>query len=180
MNHKLSIGLAIAVALFASQLVRADDRGYDLKKLGDRTPSKQELIEALTVRPPLPTRSGRPPPPLRARAVSSSIGFAFNSAELTNQGKEFLNNLGAALSDEALHSAHITLEGHTDAVGGEDYNLNLSKRRSASVRDFLVSVWGVPTAHLNVDGKGKADLLDPEHPDDAGNRAVVIINTGLK
>jgi OmpA-OmpF porin, OOP family len=177
MRHRILI-ICAATTLLATQAIRADDRGYDLKQLGDRTPSKRELIEALTVKPSLPTRGGEPAPPLRARAISSSIGFLFNSSELTNQGKEFLNNLGAALSDEALRSAHLILEGHTDAVGSEGYNLDLSKRRADAVRDFLVSIWGVPSEHLKVVGKGKAELLDSEHPDDAANRAVAIINTG--
>ena len=171
----------IAVMILSSGLAfAAEDANYELTKLGNRVPSKQELIDALKIKPPLPTRSGEPAPPPKPRAVSSAIGFEFNSAVLNDKGKEFLNNLGAALSDEALNSARLLLEGHTDAVGGEEYNLELSKKRAAAVQAFLSTVWGVPGDHLSIVGKGKADLLDPDHPDSADNRAVVIVNTGLR
>jgi OOP family OmpA-OmpF porin len=48
----------------------------------------------------------------------------------------------------------LYLEGHTDNVGDDDKNLDLSKRRSASVKKFLVSK-GVSDAHITTDGFGE-------------------------
>ena len=180
MKSRSATNLAAMLFALAAWTAAAEDRPYELTNLGDRVPSKQELIDALKVKPPLPTRSGEPAPPLKPRAIASAIGFEFDSAVLNDRGKEFLNNLGAALSDEALNSARLVLEGHTDAIGGEDYNLDLSKRRAAAVRDYLATVWGAPPDHMSIVGKGKSDLLDPSQPEAASNRAVVIINTGLR
>lgn len=49
----------------------------------------------------------------------------------------------------------ITIEGHTDSVGAEDYNLGLSQRRADSVKAFLVAQ-GVDAARVTSIGKGEA------------------------
>ena len=48
---------------------------------------------------------------------------------------------------------HISVEGPTDNVGAEDYNLKLSEKRAKSVYDFLVHE-GVPADHLDTKGYG--------------------------
>jgi outer membrane protein OmpA-like peptidoglycan-associated protein len=48
----------------------------------------------------------------------------------------------------------IAVEGHTDSVGGDEYNMRLSENRAASVRDFLVAQ-GVPAAGVSAQGFGK-------------------------
>ena len=47
----------------------------------------------------------------------------------------------------------MTVEGHTDNVGGADYNQNLSEKRAAAVKDFLVKA-GIEAARLNSAGFG--------------------------
>jgi outer membrane protein OmpA-like peptidoglycan-associated protein len=48
----------------------------------------------------------------------------------------------------------IAVEGHTDSVGGDDYNMKLSVNRAGAVRDFLVAQ-GVPAASVTSQGFGK-------------------------
>ncbi len=48
----------------------------------------------------------------------------------------------------------IQVEGHTDSVGGEEYNMKLSENRAGAVRDFLVAQ-GVPAASVTSQGFGK-------------------------
>lgn len=164
--------LCIATGLAAQDLERTD--------LGERVPSKAELIEMLKLPPPLPSRGGEPAPPPKPRAITSAIGFELNSATLSEQGKAFLNNLGAALSDEAFMNARILLEGHADATGAEEHNLRLSERRAESVKRFLVDIWGMADGNLSTVGKGESDLMDKENPESAANRVVAIINTGTR
>ena len=47
----------------------------------------------------------------------------------------------------------IIVEGHTDSIGGRDFNLNLSLRRAQSVKNFLVSQ-GVRASLISIDGYG--------------------------
>ena len=48
----------------------------------------------------------------------------------------------------------LQIEGHTDSVGGDEYNLRLSEQRAGSVRDFLAQQ-GVPSAAMTAAGFGK-------------------------
>jgi outer membrane protein OmpA-like peptidoglycan-associated protein len=48
----------------------------------------------------------------------------------------------------------IAVEGHTDSVGGDDYNMKLSENRAGAVRDFLVAQ-GVSSASVTAQGFGK-------------------------
>lgn len=168
----------IAAALLCA--TTAQGQVIERTDLGERVPTKEELVDMLKLPPPLPSRGGEPAPPLKPRAITSAIGFEFDSAALTEQGKAFLNNLGAALSDEAFMNARILLEGHADATGPEDHNLRLSASRAASVKSFLVDIWGMPATNISTVGKGETDLLDKANPESAANRVVAIINTGTR
>jgi len=50
----------------------------------------------------------------------------------------------------------IQVEGHTDSVGGDEYNMKLSQQRADSVRDYLVAQ-AVPASGITAVGLGKAD-----------------------
>jgi outer membrane protein OmpA-like peptidoglycan-associated protein len=173
MIRRLIVAALLSAAAAQPQEIERTD-------LGERMPSKEELVELLKLPPPLPSRGGEPAPPPKPRAITSAIGFEIDSAALTEQGKAFLNNLGAALSDEAFMNARILLEGHADATGSEDHNLRLSAARAESVKRFLVDIWGMPDGNISTVGKGETDLLDKANPESAANRAVAIINTGTR
>lgn len=68
---------------------------------------------------------------------------------------------------------YITVEGHTDSTGPEDYNMKLSERRADRVRDVLVQS-GVPASRLSIKGYGETDpVADNGTPEGrASNRRV--------
>jgi peptidoglycan-associated lipoprotein len=51
-------------------------------------------------------------------------------------------------------STRVTIEGHADSRGTNEYNLALGERRAAATRDYLVTL-GVPTSRIAVVSKGK-------------------------
>ena len=104
--------------------------------------------------------------------------FAFNSAELTPKATGILDELGRALTSPELAAYRFQLTGHTDGVGNPDYNLALSKRRAASVRDYLTRSFGVSPGRLVAIGRGAQQLLDPANPASDANRRVEIVNLG--
>ncbi|MDE0297840.1 MAG: OmpA family protein [Candidatus Poribacteria bacterium] len=76
--------------------------------------------------------------------ITEGILFDFGKAELKQDGKDFLRQftpqyVGILLSDPLVekHIAQVIIEGHTDDVGGYEYNLSLSLRRANSVVAYL-------------------------------------------
>jgi len=110
-------------------------------------------------------------------AVALDVKFALNSAELTDEAKDTIQRLASALNSEQLAGYHFRLEGHTDARGSPEYNLVLSKRRAAAVRDYLGSL-GVDPRRLQLVGRGQEDPLDRADPLSGVNRRVQVANLG--
>lgn len=89
--------------------------------------------------------------------IGYRIQFAFDSAEILPVSQPFLDQLGKLLSEEG--ELALVVEGHTDARGGEDYNLALSKRRAEAVKAYLAHTWEVSADRLVVEGKGESNPM---------------------
>jgi outer membrane protein OmpA-like peptidoglycan-associated protein len=68
------------------------------------------------------------------------------------------------------------IAGHTDAAGTELYNQQLSERRAAAVKAYLVRTGQIEEARLTAVGFGKSKPLNAANPMSAENRRVEIIN----
>ena len=68
---------------------------------------------------------------------SNAIQFEFNKAVLLSMNRELLSRIAGILLTSKGYS--ITVYGHTDDVGSEAYNQELSERRAQAVRDYLVA-----------------------------------------
>jgi len=79
--------------------------------------------------------------------------FTSGTAQLNVGSSGNLGKLAGFLDAHPERTAII--EGHTDSVGGEDYNQGLSQRRAEAVKSYLVSQ-GVGSARLTASGKGKS------------------------
>lgn len=165
-----------ALFLFSS-MARADS--VDAVHLGEST-SREEVIDLLTPQKPKtrgvalhsPNAASAPAAP---RALSLEIYFDFDSAELKRAAKNQLTPVGEALQSRELASVSFTLEGHTDALGKEAYNMMLSKARADSVKAFLVEQFDIAPHRISSVGKGETELQNPKDPDAAVNRRVKII-----
>ncbi|HEV3242354.1 MAG TPA: OmpA family protein [Methyloceanibacter sp.] len=110
--------------------------------------------------------------------VDVLIFFAFDSAEILPEARPALDELGKALSDPKLAGGTFLIAGHTDAKGGDAYNLALSQRRANSVKAFLVKTYHVDGDHLSAIGFGEEQLKNKDDPFADENRRVQIVNTG--
>ena len=54
----------------------------------------------------------------------------------------------------------IKIVGHTDGDGDDTGNLDLSKRRAASVKDALTKEFGINESRMQTDGKGEKEPID--------------------
>jgi len=84
--------------------------------------------------------------------LTSDVLFDYNSATLRPESYPPLNNL--ADNFKRYPEEIIDVEGHTDAMGSDDYNQNLSERRAFAVKDYLVDR-GVAANRINAVGFGK-------------------------
>src|SRR6185436_16915977 len=62
--------------------------------------------------------------------IDLEIKFEFNSAQISRSAMPDMEALGKALSDPSLNGSSIVLAGHTDVVGRDDVNQDLSERRA--------------------------------------------------
>jgi len=88
-------------------------------------------------------------------AAAMGIQFAFNSANLSPSAEKTLNVLAEALNSNQLRSSLFEIEGHTDSIGAENYNQQLSAARARSVVTYLSKRQGVETSRLSAIGCGK-------------------------
>jgi outer membrane protein OmpA-like peptidoglycan-associated protein len=82
----------------------------------------------------------------------SDVLFDFNQASLKPGAREKLAKVSGILL--AYPTLHMNVEGHTDSVGSDDYNLKLSQRRADAVRDYLTSN-SINAANVQATGLGK-------------------------
>jgi len=106
------------------------------------------------------------------------IEFDFNSAAIRPASYRGVGLMADSLRNPILYGYKFLVIGHTDAVGGREYNLRLSQRRAEAIRNALIDPFGINPAWLEAVGLGEEQLRDPRHPDSARNRRVQLINIG--
>lgn len=108
------------------------------------------------------------------RVTVYGINFDFNSASIRPESETVLQQVVDLLRGKSDLS--ITIEGHTDDVGGAAYNRTLSEKRANAVKDWLVQA-GIDAARLQAEGKG-ADSPITSNATDIGraqNRRVELV-----
>ena len=86
------------------------------------------------------------------RVELSGIYFDFNQATLNPQSERALKEIATALKTARRR---VTIEGHTDNIGSDRYNADLSARRAATVKTALVRDYAVDEAWLSTAGYGE-------------------------
>jgi len=86
------------------------------------------------------------------------IYFDFASDQLKPESTPVLEEIAGVLKDDPEWK--LTVSGHTDNVGGDAYNLDLSKRRAAAVKQALVTQYHVAPERLATDGFGASRPVD--------------------
>ena len=193
----LTVGAALSMT--AGLALAADDVTADqiLKALAPKKPLTRGLSMAPPADPAVSAAEGKFVETLRNRATRSlslgereqiatlakdkpkidlEITFDYNSANISAKAQPAVQALGKALSSADLKGSTFVVAGHTDAVGGEAYNQDLSERRADSIKKALVEKFGIAGTDLVTVGYGKTKPKDPSVPMDPANRRVQVVN----
>jgi outer membrane protein OmpA-like peptidoglycan-associated protein len=92
------------------------------------------------------------------RAVTYGIYFDFNKDTIKQESEPVLKEIVQAMMDNP--DWKLTVEGNTDNVGGDAYNLDLSKRRAAAVKEALVTQYHIAPGRLSTDGFGASHPVE--------------------
>ncbi|HFD11801.1 MAG TPA: OmpA family protein [Crenotrichaceae bacterium] len=123
---------------------------------------------------PIETATAPTPPAVESVGIGLPIQFNYNSAEITNASRPYVDELGKMLSRDDLRSEKIVIEGHTDASGSAQYNQQLSMRRADAIKQYLFYKYGIEQDRLVISGKGEYSPLSGQDPYAAVNRRVEI------
>lgn len=97
--------------------------------------------------------------------AAADVFFAFDSATLSDRAREELARIAQQVDEAGLRT--ISVVGHTDAIGDDAYNLDLSKQRAEAVRAVLTEA--LPSATVTAEGVGEAQPVAPETVDGQDN-----------
>ena len=112
--------------------------------------------------------------------IDLEIHFDYNSADISRESTQAVQELGKALSQASLKGSTFVVAGHTDAIGGEEYNQGLSERRADTIKRYLTEKYGINGGDLVTVGYGKTKPKDPNAPMDPVNRRVQVVNMDTK
>ena len=97
------------------------------------------------------------------------IFFGFDSADLEPEAQEKMGALAEILNRPRAAQRKITIEGHTDALGSDAYNLKLSQARAQAVEQELIALQ-VQQDRLHAEGFGETRPIAPNtNPDGSDN-----------
>ena len=111
---------------------------------------------------PYPRRSGQSFTVIRedshsAKLSTQQIQFEFDSEKMTGEGQKVLDEVAASL--RGMKFKTLLVVGHTDSLGDEVYNQQLSLRRSQAIRKYLVETKGFSGKSLESLGKGESEPI---------------------
>ncbi len=106
---------------------------------------------------------------------TTGIYFNVNSAEIKPESYGVLKSIANVLAADP--TLKVTVVGHTDSDGEEQFNLKLSKQRAESVKKALISEFAISAGQIESDGKGEAEPVaeNTSQTGKASNRRVEFI-----
>jgi peptidoglycan-associated lipoprotein len=128
------------------------------KKAGEEVteknvPSKVESVESKE----MPTETAE------KEGVFEDVHFDFDKYDVKDEYKPELKKISAWMTKNP--EAKLSIEGHTDDRGTNEYNLALGDRRAKAVKDYLVSL-GVPSSRIETISFGEEKPLCAEHTEE--------------
>ena len=111
--------------------------------------------------------SSSPPPPATAHASLYQVVYDTGSDSINSAGQRAIEDVSNVV--DGSKTALVTIVGRSDATGGADYNMQLSKKRAEAVRDALIATGKIDPTHINTawtgrNGRMSAPTTVSRHP----------------
>lgn len=104
--------------------------------------------------------------------IAADVLFAFDEAVLTDAAEKTIAGIAPRLEGA---SGTVTVVGHTDGIGDDDYNRTLSEERAQAVKEAIEDELGSAAPDIEAEGRGSsepvAEETDSDGNDDPGARA---------
>ena len=103
------------------------------------------------------------------------VKFSFDQTEIPAAAASILDGLAAKIKAYGK-AVYVEIEGHTDNIGSDDYNMELSGKRAEAVRRYMNEKGGIPLHAINVIAFGESNPVMDNGTSDgrSANRRVVI------
>jgi photosystem I P700 chlorophyll a apoprotein A2 len=99
--------------------------------------------------------------------LPGDVLFDFDKWDIRSDAVKTLEKVGEII--KAYKSPNVTIAGHTDSKGAEDYNLKLSEKRAASVKNWLVKNAGINADIIETVGYGESKPAAPNTKNDGSD-----------
>jgi len=139
----------------------ANPKGYDLEATDDANP----IISNFRIAAGLPDMRNKLL--TEGKLISYGITFDVNLDKIKSESFATIKEIAQVLKDNP--TVKIKVVGHTDTDGDDKSNLDLSKRRAASVKNSLVKDFSIDATRIETDGKGESEPIAKN--DSAVNKA---------
>lgn len=170
--NKISLGLAASIVMLAAPLsvthaqVRVENFVVDPYNAPVKDPY-DECVQAVGGKnvpecvgvAPIPTVAPPPEPAIEQITLSADTNFDFDKATLRPEGERTLDRLVEDIRRADTIESTLVV-GHTDSIGTEAYNQDLSERRAAAVKDYLVQK-GIDPNLITTRGMGESQPIAP-------------------
>jgi len=165
MNNQLQACPLLLALLLTGASASGQDQARMRTELGERA-DRSTMVRQLSIQPTSNL--------VQEVSIALPVEFDFGKADLTAKGRDIVDELAEAMNDAALLPHVFIVEGHTDAVGSDQANLGLSKRRAETVQRELISR-GVAAVRLQPAGYGELRLLPGVPGTNGRNRRVEVV-----
>lgn len=133
------------------------------------TVSCQKKVVAVEKPAPPPEKKEEPvvvPPPAKMDdfVMQEDINFEFDKSTLTPNAQDNLMKKAEWMRENP--DATVTIEGHADERGTNEYNLALGERRAESAKNFLVDL-GIAPSRMTTISYGEERPIDPRSNEEA-------------
>lgn len=89
-------------------------------------------------------------------SFDAHIQFEFGTDVPTHHGQLQLDAFGQVLSRNNYEHINFIVAGHTDDIGEDDFNMDLSQRRARAVREYLQENFQIEDARMDIEAYGEA------------------------